>query len=392
MTIKEDFRTVWYLIQRQVGQMLHNHIYIFCMIVFPLLVTFFFSDLMKNGLPTDMPAGVVDLDNSYTSRKIIRNLDAFQNTRIKAYYPNVSEARHAVQRGDIYGFFYFPAHMNDDLLASRQPTVSFYYNNGMILAGSLMFKDMSTIATLGGASVASYKMAANGYTEKQIMANIQPIAVDVHITHNPTLDYDVYLSTSMIPTCLGIFIFLITVYSIGTELKFNHAKDWMRRSGNNIYLAILGKMIPQTMVFTLIVFIYILTLFGYMGFPHYCSTGLLLFNGFLFVLAAEGFGIFMFGILPSLRMSMSICALWSVVSFSISGFTFPVDTMDIPLQMLSWLFPMRHYYMIYQMVVLNGYPVYYAWSHYIALLAFALVPLLVFPNIKKAMLKYVYIP
>lgn len=36
---------------------------------------------MSNGQPTDMPVGVVDLDNTSTTRSIIRKLDAFQTTK-----------------------------------------------------------------------------------------------------------------------------------------------------------------------------------------------------------------------------------------------------------------------------------------------------------------------
>lgn len=392
MTLKQQFVTLWGLLKRQVLQMVHNHVYVLCMVVFPLLCTFFFADLMKNGLPTDMPAGVVDLDNTSTSRKLIRTLDAMQLTSIKAVYPNANEARRAMQRGEIYGFFYIPEHFNKDVQANRQPTLSFYYNGGYILAGSMLYKDMKTTATLGGAAVGMTKLAALGMTEREIMANLQPITVDTRITHNPTMDYNVYLSTSMIPTCLGIFIFLITVYSIGTELKFNRAKRWMAQAKGNVWLAMTAKMLPQTLVFTLIVFAYLYGLYGVMHFPYYCPKWLIFFNGFLLVLAAQGFGIFMFGLLPSLRMAMSMCALFSVVSFSIGGFTFPVEAMDAPLQALAYLFPMRSYFMIYQMTVLNGYAPHYASLYYILLLAFALLPLTVIPRIRKVMLNYVYIP
>jgi len=54
---------------------------------------------MWNGLPTDMPAGVVDLDNTATTRSIIRNLDAFQQTKIIAHYPSFADARKAMQQG-----------------------------------------------------------------------------------------------------------------------------------------------------------------------------------------------------------------------------------------------------------------------------------------------------
>jgi ABC-2 type transport system permease protein len=392
MILKEYIKAIFRVAMRQIRMMTRNHIYLFSIVIFPLLVSFFFADLMKDGLPTDMPVGIVDLDNSSTSRKMARSLDAFQEVKIIEGYHSVDAARKAMQRGEIYGYFLFPEKMNDDLLANRQPTVSFYYNSGYLIAGSLVYKDMRTIATLGSAAVGAAKLSMLGKTDREIKNTIQPIMVSSVMVHNPTMDYNVYLSTTLIPTCLGIFIFLVTAYSIGTELKFGKSKQWLQEAKGNIYVAMLGKMLPQTLLFMIITSLYIIWLFGVLQFPHSCPIWLLLLNGLIFVVAAQGFGIFIFGIIPSLRMSMSICALWSVVSFSICGFTFPVEAMDAPLRMVSWLFPVRHYFMIYQMVSLNGYPLIYAWPHYIALLVFALLPFFVLPKIKNAMLHYVYIP
>ena len=63
---------------------------------------------MDSGLPKDLPAGVVDMDDSSTSRNIVRNLDAFSQTGVVAHYSNVTDARIAMQEGKIYGFFYLP--------------------------------------------------------------------------------------------------------------------------------------------------------------------------------------------------------------------------------------------------------------------------------------------
>ena len=111
-----------------------NHIYSFCMVLFPLLVMFFFTSLMDDGLPTSMPVGVVDLDNTTTSRALGRRLDGFQMSQVVAHYPSVAEARRAIQRNEIYGFLYIPKGTTDKLLASRQPKISPRY--GRRCAGS----------------------------------------------------------------------------------------------------------------------------------------------------------------------------------------------------------------------------------------------------------------
>ena len=77
---------MWEIIKRELGFMRHNGLYIACLVAFPLLVMIFFTTLMGAGQPADMPVGVVDLDNSSMSRKVVRSLDAFQNTHVVERY------------------------------------------------------------------------------------------------------------------------------------------------------------------------------------------------------------------------------------------------------------------------------------------------------------------
>lgn len=94
--------------KREVIRIATKPMYLFCMVIAPIFSYIFFTTLMSSGLPTNMPAGVVDLDNTSTTRTIIRNLDAFQQTKIVAHYGSFNEAREAIQRGEIYSFYYIP--------------------------------------------------------------------------------------------------------------------------------------------------------------------------------------------------------------------------------------------------------------------------------------------
>lgn len=367
-------------------------IYWFCMVIFPMFVMVFFTSMMHQGQPLDMPVGVVDLDNSQTSRSLTRTLDAFQTTRIVARYPSVEDARKAIQRNEIYGFLYIPRGTADKLLASRRPKISFYYTMTSLTAGALVFKDLKTISTLGSAAVGQATLQAKGMTPGQTQTFLQPIRLDLHQIANPWTNYNVYLSTMLVPGVIMLFVFLITAYSLGTEVKFGRSKRWLAMAGDNIVVAMVGKILPQTMIFLILTFVYMFYVFGVLGFPQHGGVWKIVLLGLLTVLPAQGFGIFIFGLIPSLRMSMSICSLWAVLSFSIVGSAFPVPAMDPELQALSWLFPLRHYFMIYQTTVFNGYPLADAWPHIATLLAFALLPLTLLSKIKNAMLHYVYIP
>ena len=383
---------IYEVMMRELQILRQNHIYRFCMVLFPILVIIFFTTMLDDGLPTSMPVGIVDLDNTSTTRALERKLDGFQMSKVVAHYPSVAEARQAIQRNEIYGFLYIPKGTTSKLLASRQPKISYYYTYTTMVAGSMLMKDMKTVSSLGSAALGQATMRAKGLTDKQIQTLLQPITIDLHQIANPWSSYNVYLTTVMVPGILMIFIFLISAYSLGTELKFATSKNWLAMADNNVTIALVGKFLPQTLIWLAIVFGYQLYVFFYLGFPHQGSPWMLVLLGLMHVMAAQGFGIFAFGLMPSLRMSMSVSSLWAVLSISMAGSAFPAMGMDGALQSLSWLFPLRHYFMLYQACIFNGFPLVEVWFHFAALLGFILLPWMVASKIKNAMLTYVYIP
>ena len=383
---------IWLIAQRECKILLKNRIYGFCMLVFPLLSLLFFTSLMDEGLPEDMPVGVVDLDNTSTSRSIIRRLDGFQSSQVVAHYASVAEARHAIQENEIYAFLYIPKGTTEQLLSARRPKISYYYNLASIMSGALLMKNLKTISTLGSAAVGQATMRAKGYTPEQIQTFLQPIRIDLHQIGNPWTNYNVYLTTVFVPGVMMLFMFLISAYSLGMELKFDRGKELLAKADNNIVVAILGKYLPQIMVFLVLIFFYEFYIYYVLHFPHVGGWPMILLLALLQVFGSIGFGIFAFGLMPSLRMSMSVCSLWAVLSFSLAGSAFPVMGMDTPIQALTWLFPLRHYYMLYQITVFNGYPLIDAWFHLVALVGFTLLPWFVMHKIKNALLTYVYIP
>lgn len=378
--------------KREVLRIAVRPLYLFCMIIAPVFCYLFFTTLMANGLPTDLPAGVVDLDNTSTTRNIIRNLDAFQQTHIVAHYSSVMEARKAIQRGEIYSFYYIPEGTTEATLASRQPKVSFYVNYSYLIAGSLLYKDQRTISELAAGAVGRATLYAKGATEDQAMAFLQPIVIDTHALNNPWLNYSVYLCNTLFPGILMLLIFLTTIYTLGEEVKNGTGRELMRLADNSITKVLIGKLLPHTLVFFVIAVFYNVYLYGYLHYP--CHSGIfpMLLAGLLLVLSSQAFGVFLFGLFGSFRLALSAASLWGVISFSISGFTFPVMAMHPTLQALCVLFPLRHYYLLYVNFALNGYPLIYAWQAVAALLVFLLLPFLVLKKLRTILLQYVYVP
>ncbi len=384
--------TILKIARRELRRMASKPIYWFCMIAAPLFCFVFFTSLMAEGLPTDMPLGLVDNDNTTTSRSLARNLDAFEMTSIKEQYANVTEAREAVQRGDIYGFYYIPKGTTRKAQRQELPVVSFYTNYSYLVAGSLLYRDMRTMSELASGAASRTVLYAKGATERQAMALLQPIVIDSHAINNPWLNYNVYLSNVILPGLLMLFIFMVTVFSIGTEVKYNTVHDWLIMARGSMFHALAGKLLPQTLIFFLIGIAFAIGLYGVLHFPCHCGLPTMLLVMFLGIIGAQGLGVFMFAMLPTLRMSLSFASLWGVISFSICGMSYPVMAMHPTLQGLSLLFPLRHYFLLYVNCALDGYPLMNAAPYVVGLLLFALLPLLLLRRLKKMLLVVPYIP
>ena len=364
----------------------------FCMVLAPLFCYVFFTSLMASGLPTNLPLGLVDCDRTTTTRQLARNLDAFQQTDIVREYASVSDARRDMQRGLIYGFYYIPEGTTREAQRQTVPTVSFYTNYSFLIAGSLLYRDMRTMTELVSGAATQTVLYARGATEGQAMAFLQPVVVDSHPVGNPWLNYSVYLSNTLVPGMLMLFVFMVTVYTIGMEIKEETARGWLLAARGSMWKALAGKLLPQTLVFWLVGSLYVVYLYGFLHFPCRCGIATMLLVMALFVVASQGMGVIMITTLPTPRLGLSFASLWGVISFSICGMSFPVMAMHPVLQGVSYLFPLRHYFLLYVNCALDGYPLMNAWPFVAGLLAFAIVPVLLLPRLKHALLYCHYEP
>lgn len=85
--------------------------------------------------------------------------------------------------------------------------------------------------SIGGGRCGFTNRQAKGYTEAQIMGQLQPIVIDTHPIGNPWLNYSVYLNNTVLPGIIQLMVFLVTVFSIGTEIKYSTSRKWLDMGG-----------------------------------------------------------------------------------------------------------------------------------------------------------------
>lgn len=380
------------LIKRELLRLTSRKIYFVMMTIVPLACAFFFLDLMKEGLPLKVPVGVVDLDHSSLSRRIGRSLDASELIDIRTDLESFNSAMTKVKSGEIYGFFLIPSDFQKKAVSGETPSLSFYSNMTLFVPGSLSFKGFKTIAVSTSGAIVKTTLVSAGADEAMAGELIQPLVINTHPLNNPWMNYSIYLSQSFLPCLVALLVLLMTVFSICEEQKRGTSVEWLREARSNMAMALAGKLLPQTFIFTCVGVAIQAVMFCYLGFPLNNNPLHIILGMLLLVMATQSFAVFIVEIIPNLRLAMCIVSLTGILCFSIAGFSFPVEKMYGAVGIFSYIVPIRYYFLIYIDQALNGIPLYYSRFYYAALLAFLLLPVLGMGRLRKHMENPVYVP
>lgn len=377
-------------IHRELGQMFARPLYLFSSVVVIIVSGIFYLTLMSSGAPERMPIMVVDHDCSSISRRVIHELNATPSVEIQAVVPEFAYAREKLQQGEIYGILEIPDRFYADLASQRQPKVRFYVSYAYTMGGTTAYKQLMTLANLINGAFLQQVLKLKGQSEYHIMDIVQPIALEAHMLYNPWGNYPMYLATTLLPGTLGLIALMLTVFAIGYELKTETTHDWLRTAGGSYHIALLGKLIPYTLLYWLLGIGIVFVLDAYMMFPEKGDNWWLVLNMCCFTVAMQAFGVILIGLLPVLRDAVSASALLGMMSFTMSGFTFPNMGMLSFIRSISYLFPLRHYYMVYVNDALLGAEWWRSMPYFGAYLIFVLAAVLVKHRLYNAMVELNY--
>ena len=381
----------WNTAKREVMRMGSRKMYLFGMVAVPLMVFFFFTGMLSEGLPLKVPVAVVDMDHSSMSRRLTRNLNATELLDITQHLESYDDAMASIRRGEVFGFFVIPSDFEKDALAGKSPTLSYFDNLTYFVPGTLAFKGFKTIAVGAAQGVVSSKLQAVGVTGDAASSLTMPITYQEHCIGNPWMNYNYYLSPSFCFGALALMIMLMSVFAMTMEIKNGTSPQWLGAARGHIGVAVAAKMLPHFIVWSVIGQFMLALFFGFHHFP--CGhIGLMSIGMELYILGNMCMGYIFSSIVPNPRFALILAALTGILSFSFLGFSFPVQNMYGAIAIFSYIMPTRYMFLIYITNGLNDFPLYYSRIYFAALFVYPLVMMLLMPRLKKACLKPVYVP
>lgn len=381
------FRSV---LRREWQRMTSRRLYFGVCLVLPLFCLFFMATIFGNGQMENIPVGIVDQDNTATSRQITRRMEAVPTFKITRHFVDEAAARQAVQQKKIYGYLSIPPQFEQDAVTGQDATLSYYYHYALMsVGGELMAAFESSLAGVALSPVLMQAVSL-GVDEQQIETFLMPVQASNHPIYNPSLDYSVYLSQPFFFVLFQVLILLITVYVVGSEIKFRTADGWLAAAQGNIVTAIGGKLLPYTVIFCIIGVLANYVMFGILHIPFQGNWILLSGMTVLFILSTQSLGLFLFSLFPAITLTISLVSMVGSLGATLSGVTFPVPDMYPLVRDSSYLFPVRHYTEIVQTMLYSNGGYAYFWPSAAILCIFPLLALALLPHLKRAIISHKY--
>ncbi|MEG1616049.1 MAG: ABC transporter permease [Bacteroidales bacterium] len=384
---KQGFKAV---VLREIKRMVSRRLYFGVTVILPLFCIFFMATIFNTGQMENIPIGIVDLDQTATSRNIVRNVAAVPTFKVTEHLENPAAARLATQRKEIYGYLVIPRGFESRMMDGKNTTLDYYYHYALLSVGGEVLGAFENVLEPIAITPVVMTGGSLGLTSDQIMSFIMPTDQRSHPLFNPDLDYSVYLSVPFFFVFFQVIILLTSVYIVGSEINFGTAEDWLDTARGNIFIAIFGKFLPYTVVFSILTVFANYVMFGLMHIPFSCGYLPLNLSSILLVLASQGLGLFLFSLFPVMGLIISIVSMVGSLGATLSGVTFPVPDMHPIVHAASTLFPIRHFVLINQNLLYGDYGFTFTWHNYAVLFIYLLLPLLLLPRLKRLIITHKY--
>ncbi len=369
--------------RREVRRLCRQPMYFVLMVLLPVISFAFFALLFGQGAIRNVPIAVLDQDHTTLSRKVIQMIDETPTALVAYGIQDMAEGERLMREGKVTAIVLVPRFFEKSILSNTQTTLENYVSGTNITVNGLLSKDIQTAVTTFTAGIQLQLLMKQGLTERQAMAQLMPVRFDKHVLFNPHINYGYYLAPSFMPMMLMIFVVMVTIFSIGTELKHATSREWMHTAGDSIAAALTGKLAPITIVMFLVSLVMLVINFRIVGTPLNGSLTVILIATLLFILSYQAISVLIVSLLANLRLSLSIGGGYSVLAFTFSGLTFPIMAMWEPMQWLSRIFPFTYYTDIFVDQMLRGTPWVYSLPDLGWMSLFIVLPMLCLPRLKR---------
>ena len=329
----------------------------------------------------DIPTVVCDQDGTAASRDFVSR---FLNSGYFALAGTAGapgEIDLFMEKGEASVAIVVPRGFANVIAAGKPATV------GIIVDGS-----ESQSATIGVSTVSmivsQYAQGlVSGILDRLWVLGVRPVRVkpEVRVWYNPELRSRNFMVPGVLGLVLMVMTMMLTSMAIVREKEMGTMEQLVVTPIRPLEL-LAGKLLPFLIIGIVDVAL-IMSLIHFLFRVPMRGSVLLLFGlSLVFMLTTLGLGLFISTVSSNQQQAMLTAVFFMMPMMMFSGFAFPIENMPKIIQAVTYLVPLRYYFVIIRGIYLKGVGLHELWGQGLAMLAFgaAILTLSVLRFRKKA--------
>ncbi len=297
-----------------------------------------------------IPLGILDYDQSATSRDLIRSVAASGNFTIDRVLVSEAQIDSVLQAGEVWCVLQIPRSFGEDVVSGR-----------VVDIGAAIDAANSNSAKITAGYLAGAVMRFNEdiQVERFAHSGISPnratglISNSLRIWYNPDLESRNFNVPAMVVQILVLVTLMLTSMAIVREKEFGTMEQLIVTPIRPSEL-ILGKALPYAFIGMVDISLICAVAIFYFKVPLVGSLTLLFVTSLIFMLSTLAIGLLISTISATQQQAMISAFFFMMPAILLSGFAFPLDNMPLSIQYLTYLNPLRYFIVIIRSIFLKG--------------------------------------
>jgi ABC-2 type transport system permease protein len=312
-----------------------------------------------------IPMVICDFDNSVSSRALIRNFTSTEYFSVVGYYDKTSEIDNQLDDGHASIAVVIPRGFEKNIGSGRAAPLQIIADGTETSSAGIGMNYAYIIVTSYAQNIVLESLVKRGSVTMPARTS-----AEFRVWYNPELKSRNFMVPGVLGLLLMVMTMLLTSLAIVKEKELGTLEQLVV-TPIKPYQLIIGKLAPFFVIGVIDVILVIFFASFVFDLPVKGGSLLLVLLSLVFLMTTLGLGLLISTISRTQQQAMMTSIFFFIMPMIFfSGFVFPIENMPTIIQYVSYLMPLRYYFVIVRGLFLKGVGMNILWTQALALLIF----------------------
>ena len=314
---------------------------------------------------SNIPTVVCDFDNSPSSRELLRSFTSTGYFTIVGYFDKTSDIDNQLDDGHASIAIIIPRGFEKKIGAGQSAPLQIIADGTETSTAGIGLSYASIIVSQFSQNILLESLIKRGSVTMPAR-----VSAEFRVWYNPELKSRNFMVPGVLGLLLMVMTMLLTSLAIVKEKELGTLEQLVV-TPIKPYQLIIGKLAPFFIIGVIDVILVVFFASLVFSLPVKGGALLLLFLSLIFLMTTLGLGLFISTISRTQQQAMMTAIFFFMLPMMFfGGFVFPIENMPIIIQYVSYIIPVRYYFIIVRGLFLKGVGMSILWPQALALLIF----------------------